>query len=100
MPRSRIKSFLAVLHEKLAPGAFVLFADQLPYAWERRRRDEEGNLLEERSLSDRRTFEIVKNLPTEKEIASDLARLAERVTYREYPEAGYWTVSYHSKSAH
>jgi protein-L-isoaspartate O-methyltransferase len=97
VPKSRIRRFLTVLQAKLMPGAFVLFADQLAYEWRNRRQDEEGNLLEERTLRNGRKFEIVKNFPTEKEIIHELTGIAERVTYREYPEGRYWTVSYNTK---
>lgn len=97
IPKSRIRSFLTVLHSKLMPGAFVFFADQLPYEWEKRRYDKEGNLLEERTLKNGQKFEVVKNFPSEREIFEDLTGLAEGVTYREYPERGYWSVSYYTK---
>jgi SAM-dependent methyltransferase len=94
IPRPRIRTFLTTLHGKLASGAFVLFADQLPYDWKNRRSDEDGNLLEERILANGLKFEIVKNFPSEQEIVRSLSGIAEGVTYREYPEGRYWTVCY------
>ena len=85
------------LHSQLKPNAFVLFADQLPYDWINRRRDEEGNLVEERVLANRVTFEIVKNFPTEEEVTRELDDLAKDVNYQQYPERGYWTVSYKAR---
>jgi SAM-dependent methyltransferase len=94
IPKSRIKPFLTTLHSKLMPGALVLFADQLPYDCRSRRSDEEGNLLEERILRTGIKFQIVKNFPSEDEIVDVLHGMADRITYKEYPEGKYWTVSY------
>lgn len=94
VPKQRFKGFLSVLHSKLMPGALILFADQMPYEWKNRRRDEEGNQLEERILRDGSRWEIVKNFPTEEEIAKELAGTAERLSYREYPETRTWVLSY------
>jgi hypothetical protein len=81
----------------LKPSALVLFADQLPYDWINRRRDEEGNLVEERIVANRVKFEIVKNFPTEEEVTRELDDLAQEVSYQQYPERGYWTVSYKTR---
>ena len=96
IPKSRIRAFLTVLHSKLIPGALVLFADQLFYESEGRRFDEEGNLLERRTLKNGARFEIVKNFPTEREINENLRGMAEGITYREYPEGLYWSVIYNT----
>ncbi len=96
VPKSRLRELLSVLHKKLTPGALVVFADQLLYEWADRRRDQEGNLLEHRTLRDGSRWEIVKNFPTEQEIAEQLAGLAAPFSYREYPEAGYWTLTYNT----
>jgi SAM-dependent methyltransferase len=98
MPKARLRGFLGVLHEKLTPGALVIFADQLRYDWARRREDQEGNLLEQRTLPDGSQWEIVKNFPTHDDITSDLRDVADSVTYREYPEERYWTVTYKARS--
>ena len=96
VPKSRLREFLSVLHRKLVPGALVVFADQLPYDWPDRRRDQEGNLLERRVLGDGSRWEIVKNFPTEQEIAEQLVGLAGSFSYIEYPESGYWTLTYNT----
>ena len=72
----------------------VCTADQLPYEWMKRRCDEEGNRLEERSLQDGSRFEVVKNFPAERELVHELAGIADQVVYGEYAREGYWTVSY------
>ena len=97
VPKSRLRGFLDVLHSKLVPGALVLFADQLPYEWKNRRHDQEGNQLEERTLRDGSKCEIVKNFPTEEEMAKKLSGITELVSYREYPEVRFWVLSYNTR---
>jgi len=97
VPKSRVREFLRVLHGTLIPGALVVFADQLPYEWADRRRDQEGNSLERRTLRDGSSWEIVKNFPTEDEIAAQLAGLAGQANYREFPESGYWALTYNAE---
>ena len=99
VPKLRLKAFLAALHGKLKPGAFVLFVDQLPSAYEskNRRQDAEGNLVEERVLDDGRSFLIVKNFPTEQEIRGALEGVAEDVHYEEHREEHTWSVSYRTR---
>jgi SAM-dependent methyltransferase len=95
VPKSRLRPFLTTLHTRLTRGAFVLFADQLPYVSEARRRDDDGNILETRTLRSGAVYEIVKNFPTEPEIVHVLRGIAHSVAYREFPHEGRWTVSYH-----
>lgn len=99
IPKSRLQDFLLVLHSKLQPKAFVLFVDQLSTAYEGKNRhyDAEGNLLEERCLRDGRSFNIVKNFPSEREILNILKGIAEDACYREYPEEHSWSVCYRVK---
>lgn len=97
VPKSRLRGFLCALHEKLMPGALVIFADQLRYDWALRREDQEGNLLERRTLPDGSQWEIVKNFPTEDEIVSTLRGISQSVSYREYHEARYWALAYNTR---
>ena len=90
----RLSGFLAALHSKLQSGAVVLFVDQLPYGGHTRWEDEAGNTLEERSLPDGRSFEIVKNFPSEDDIRNALTGIANDVEYVERPDEGSWTVTY------
>jgi SAM-dependent methyltransferase len=98
VPKSRVRGFLGVLHDKLVPGALVVFADQLRYDCPHRWEDQEGNLLEERVLPDGSRWEIVKNFPSEEELARELAGIAESVAYREYPGARYWALTYNTRA--
>jgi demethylmenaquinone methyltransferase/2-methoxy-6-polyprenyl-1,4-benzoquinol methylase len=94
VPKSKLEPFISRLHEKLAPGALVLFVDQLSYDWKRRRLDREGNLIEERVLKSGRIFEIVKNFPTEREIVETLSGVARGIVYESDFGKGIWFVSY------
>ncbi|MFL9864622.1 class I SAM-dependent methyltransferase [Paraburkholderia fungorum] len=99
MPKSKIPAFLSTLHGKLTPGARVVFADQLPYEWHGKRRcDDEGNLLEERALLDGTRFEIVKNFPTEAELAGLLTGIAEQPVYSTGADGRWWMISYRTAS--
>lgn len=97
VPKCRLRSFMTTLHTKLIPGAFVLFADQLPYVWEARRRDKDGNILEARKVWNGAAFEIVKNFPTKPEIVQVLRGIAHTIVYREFQHEGQWTVSYKTR---
>lgn len=97
VPRERLRGFLAALHSKLEPGAQVLFVDQLPYDGAVRRQDAAGNTLERRNLPDGRSFEIVKNFPSEQEVHEALAAYAQDVRYVKHEEEGSWSVTYRAK---
>jgi protein-L-isoaspartate O-methyltransferase len=97
IPHKRLSAFLATLHSKLESGALVLFVDQLPYAGHIRRTDADGNTIDRRSLPDGRSFEIVKNFPSEEEVRSALAGIARNVEYTERQEEGSWSVTYTKK---
>ncbi|MCJ7605228.1 MAG: class I SAM-dependent methyltransferase [Dehalococcoidales bacterium] len=98
VPKEKIRQFLTALHTKLAPGALVMFVDQLPYEGFIRTTDDGGNTLEVRELPDGRTFSIVKNFPAEQEIRDALADFAGDIRYTERPAEGNWEVVYTSLS--
>ena len=97
IPLARTAGFLSALHSRLTPGALVLFVDQLPYDGHVRRQDAAGNTLEQRSLPHGRSFEVVKNFPTENELCDALAGIAENVEYIERPDEQSWSLTYHTK---
>jgi len=97
VPREQITAFLAALHSKLVPGAFVLFVDQLPYGGHVRRQDAGGNTLEQRPLPDGRSFEIVKNFPTKDDVRNALAGISDSVQYNQRPDEKSWSVTYTTK---
>jgi protein-L-isoaspartate O-methyltransferase len=98
VPKERLPGFLRALHGKLQPGGFVLFVDQLPYTGHVRRRDPQGNTIEQRSLPDGRLFEIVKNFPAEEDVRTVLAGIADNVEYIERPDERSWNVSYNVRT--
>jgi len=97
VPKGQMRPFLSMVHSKLMPGALLLFVDQLPYGGHVRRQDAEGNTLEHRSLPDGRSFEIVKNFPTEQDVRAVLSDIAENIRYIERPEEKSWNVIYRAK---
>ena len=98
IPKTEIKTFLAALHSILVPGALVLFSDHLPYEGSRRKVDSDGNVIEHRSLPDGRTFEVVKNCPTETELMSAFRTWADQIEYVARPAEKSWTVIYRTRA--
>jgi hypothetical protein len=94
---ARAPVYDATAHSKLDPGAPVLSVDELPYEGCAKRRDSQGNTLEEGVLPDGRKFEIVKNFPGESEVRAVLADIAQNVTYFERPAEKSWNVMYNVK---
>ena len=98
VPRERLTAFLTALHSKLQSGAFVLFVDQLPYEGHTCRTDEAGNTLEQRFLPDGRSFEIVKNFPSEDDVRNALMSIADNVQYIERRDERSWSVTYNTRT--
>jgi demethylmenaquinone methyltransferase/2-methoxy-6-polyprenyl-1,4-benzoquinol methylase len=96
MPVEQTGSFLDTLHAKLKPGAMVLFLDQLPYEGLGRRKDANGNTLEQRILPDGRKFEIIKNFPDEACFLQVLKERAENIQYIARVEEKTWSVVYNT----
>ncbi|MCC7457379.1 MAG: class I SAM-dependent methyltransferase [Nitrospira sp.] len=93
--RARLPAWLALLHERLDPGARVALLDNryvegnsTPLS----RRDADGNTYQLRTLDDGSTHEVVKNFPTRDEALAALGPRARDVQWIEH--AHYWTLSY------
>ncbi len=95
MPKSKIRSFLLNLHEKLVPGAFVFFGDHLPHYTNRKTRiiyNKDGDRIEVRKLENRRKYYVIKNFPTQSEIKQYLAGIAKDIKFKKY--RGSWELRY------
>jgi len=97
IPKHMIHPFLSALHSKLRPGSPVLFRDQLPYPGPPRRQDSDGNTLEQRTLPDGSSFEIVKNFPTEQELREALHGCADDVHYFPRAHQKHWELTYRTR---
>ena len=95
VPRSRLKAFLERFHARLAPGALVVFADNVyieGVSHPTVRVDGEGNGYQRRRLSSCATYEVLKNYPDEAELREVLAGLSAGLCYER--SRYYWCLSY------
>lgn len=95
VPKSRLRNFLTYFHRAFAPGATIMFIDNLyvegsstPIS----RTDADGNTYQTRKLDDGSTHEVLKNFPTAEGLRHALDGLAyqlriESLTY-------YWLLEY------
>jgi ubiquinone/menaquinone biosynthesis C-methylase UbiE len=95
IPRSRIAGFLAGLHRALVPGAPVVFLDNryvegnsTPLSGS----DDEGNTYQLRRLDDGSTHKVLKNFPSEDELAAALRGMAQDLRLHEWKY--YWALEY------
>jgi len=95
VPKLRLRPFLESFHRRFAPGARVIFVDNIyvegsstPIS----RQDGEGNTYQLRELDDGSEHEIMKNFPTDSELHDAIAEAATQVEVSrlEY----YWILSY------
>ena len=95
IPQARIRSFLAGFHRVLAPGAKVVFIDNVyvegsstPIS----RTDERGNTYQMRRLDDGSSHEVLKNFPTESALRAAMEGMAAdvHVELLQY----YWILTY------
>ena len=99
LTRADLTRFLRAFHLRLQPGSTVVFLDNIFVAGSSTpvsRRDAGGNTYQRRKLDDGTTTEVLKNFPTNDEIADLLGDgadnlMVERLTY-------YWRVCYTCKS--
>jgi demethylmenaquinone methyltransferase/2-methoxy-6-polyprenyl-1,4-benzoquinol methylase len=95
VPRQGLSRFIDHFHRWLQPDAIVVFLDNLyvqgsstPLS----RTDEHGNTYQTRTLDDGASYEVLKNTPSESELASALRNNARALEYvgLDY----FWYVSY------
>ena len=95
VPRQSYGLFIEHFHRRLQSGAIVVFLDNryvqgssTPLS----RTDEHGNTYQTRTLDDGTSYEVLKNIPDESELAGALGNSARAL---EYVELDYfWYVSY------
>jgi demethylmenaquinone methyltransferase/2-methoxy-6-polyprenyl-1,4-benzoquinol methylase len=97
MPHSRIESFIDTLHGRLQQGAKVVMLDMMRTPeldkWFSHT-DGEGNAVQKRGLPNGRTYEVIKNFPTEKELRDRLGSHATDVEYHEDDALLRWVLAY------
>jgi demethylmenaquinone methyltransferase/2-methoxy-6-polyprenyl-1,4-benzoquinol methylase len=97
IPLSRIPEFLTAFHSKLETGSVVMFADWHEDEFFRSifsHYDDEGNLIQKRSLPDGQEFQVIKNFPSEAELRRHLQGFADKIECIEFTELGRWGISY------
>lgn len=95
VPRSRFQGFLSGLHDRLAPGATIIFCDQLPRADSiTDLHDEEGNHLQERQLPDGSTHRVIKHFLSDAEYREIFAPHTDTLRIRKFPSAGRIVINY------
>jgi len=95
MPKSKIRDFLRVLHNKLLPGSQVLFSDHLPEYLDTEievLKNTDEDRIEKRTLKNGKKYLVIKNFPTREGILHYLRGLAEHIDYHEYDK--YWELHY------
>jgi len=97
IPRSRIGTFIAALHGRLRPDAKVVMVDMMPNPeldkWFSHL-DEEGNVIQKRTLPTGKTYHVIKNFPTERELRDCLGKRAADIEYFEDKELLRWVLIY------
>ena len=89
VPRSRLSDFFQVFHERLAPGAIVVFGDNKDQGDQP---DAEGNLYQDRALPDGSRHRVIKNWPRIEELRNLLSPYSERVEIEQFEKD--WFVCY------
>ena len=87
LQKSKIARFLETFHSKLSRGSRVVIADNIyvegsstPIS----RTDDVGNSYQLRSLKDGRTYEVLKNFPTEAEFRSQITPYGKNIQFRKF----------------
>jgi demethylmenaquinone methyltransferase/2-methoxy-6-polyprenyl-1,4-benzoquinol methylase len=100
IPRSRLNEFLQHLHERLLPGATVVFADNTYVPGNSTpitRTDADSNTYQMRRLDSGETFEVLKNYPADGELRGLVAGYASQIEIRWFKY--YWWLSYRLSNA-
>lgn len=95
VPLQTLPGWLESLHQRLLPGARVVFLDNSyvqTSSTPLTRRDAFGNTYQNRSLDDGSLHEVLKNFPTCEEAAARLGPRARDVQWLDYTH--YWVLSY------
>jgi len=101
IPKSALGDFLGQLHATLLPGAVVVFSDNTYVPGESTpisRSDAEVNTYQTRRLDDGRTFEVLKNFPTDDEVYELLRDCAGQIEIKRLKY--YWWLKYQLKTSH
>ena len=94
VPLSRRETFLRSLHRRLSPGARVVMFDNRYVAGAMHaiaETDAEGNTYQRRRLADGSESRVLKNFPSEGELAECFSRFA---SFTCRPLAHYWLMEY------
>jgi len=95
VPKARLRSFLTDFHRAFAPGATIMFTDNIyvegsstPIS----RADADGNTYQTRKLDDGSTHEVLKNFPTAEDLGQALEGMAHSVSIKSLTY--YWLLKY------
>lgn len=97
IPKAKIKSFIKTLHSKLLPGSKVIMIDMLRKPELDKmfsHMDEEGNVIQKRTLPNGKVYQVVKNFPTEKELVDCLKGYGININYFADTELLRWVLTY------
>jgi len=97
IPRSKVTEFIETLHSKLLPGSRVVMIDMLPSSELDKmfsHFDDEGNLIQKRTLPNGKEYMAVKNFPKENELKGHLEPYTTDVNYCEYQKLLRWILTY------
>ncbi len=100
VPKTRLPEFLRGFHSVLAPGARLLFIDNTYVEGSSTpicRTDGDGNTYQLRRLDNGRTYEVLKNFPSEKELRITVADFADQVQVQLLRY--YWILTYRIRQA-
>ena len=95
VPRQSLAAFLAGLHERLGPGARVVFLDNRYVAGSSTpisEQDAFGNTYQQRHLADGSSHRVLKNFPSEAELAQAVGAAGRQLRHHAWQY--YWGFEY------